>query len=157
MTTSAPRPSGKYIPWYIVLFFAVQTALFAWFVYIAETTHTGLVTGSAYEKGLAYNDTIRRAEAQDGLGFSAEIRNTRDKIAFRLQDAQGKGLASARVRALFFRPAHDGVDFSLDLTDLGGGDYEARYAVPEKGLWEVRVQAETPAGPYQASKRMVIE
>jgi nitrogen fixation protein FixH len=155
--TATPRPSDKYIPWYIVLFFALQAALFAWFIYIAQTTHTGVVTEEPYKKGLSYNKTIEKAAAQDALGFISSITQKSDKIVFTLHDRHGAGISGAKATLSFFRPAHDGIDFTLPMTDIGDGVYEAAYSLPEKGLWELRIHAKTGGTPYQASKRMVLE
>lgn len=147
----------SWVPWYIVLFFAAQMVLFAWFTYIAETTHTGLVTEQAYEKGLAYNGTIEKARRQEALGFSSLIERDGQRIAFTLKDRQGREVTDARVRLSLFRPVHDGIDRAFDMTGGENGLYTATVEWPEKGLWELRFHAQTPEGDYQASKRMVLE
>ena len=155
--TSQPRPSDKWIPWYIVLFFAAQTVLFAWFAYIAETTHTGLVTEQAYEKGLAYNGTIKKARRQEALGFSSAIERDGRRIIFTLKDGHGRGVTGAHVRLSLFRPVHDGIDRDFDMSGGENGLYTAAIEWPEKGLWELRIHAQTQEGGYQTSKRMVLE
>lgn len=150
------RSSDRLIPWYIVLFFVVLTFVFAGFTYIAQKTHTGLVTDQAYEKGLAYNRTIENARAQDALGLISVIEYKNGKVLFNLKDRNGQIVADAKVTAVFFRPVHDGMDMSVDMT-ARDGIYSALISLPERGLWEVRVHAVTPAGDYQSSRRIVIE
>lgn len=155
--TSQARPSDRFIPWYIVLLFVAQTFLFAWFIYIAKTTHTGLVTEQAYEKGLDYNATIEKDEAQAALGYSSVITKDGDRIILTLKDNAGKGVTAAKTTLWLYRPVQDGTDLSLDMTETAVGEYVAVVQVPKKGLWEVRIHAQTDKGPYQASKRVVFE
>lgn len=154
---SGPRPSDKLIPWYIVLFFVVQTVLFAWFIWLSETTHTGVTTEQAYEKGLDYNGVISKAQEQAALGFTSSIEQSGGEILFILKDAAGKPVAGAKVTLWFFRPVQDGMDSRFDMTERQNGIYALTEAPQEKGLWEVRVRAQTAKGPYQTSKRMVFQ
>jgi len=55
----------KLIPWYFVIFFLVLFIVDGIFVYLATSTHTGVVTENAYEKGLRYNEVIERARAAE--------------------------------------------------------------------------------------------
>lgn len=151
-----PRPSDKLIPWYIVLFFVLQTILFGWFMHVAHISYTGLVTDQAYEKGLAYNNVIDEERAQEKLGFTPSITKQGDNIIFTLQDQHGKSVDASSVIVTFFRPAHAGVDFSREMTPQHNG-YFASATVPEKGLWELRFHAITPQGHYRLAKRMVLE
>lgn len=155
--TVTPRPSDKYIPYYIVLFFIVLTFVFGSFVYLAKTTHSGVVTDAAYEKGLHYNQIIEKAAVQEALGFASTIEKTGGNIVFTLRDKQGAGVSRADVRITFFRPAHEGIDFSLPMAEDRAGVYTAAYTLPEKGMWELRVLAKTKSGPYQATKRIVFD
>lgn len=158
MTTGSagPRPSDRFIPWYIVMFFVFQTVLFGWFTYIAQKTHTGVVTEQAYEKGLAYNDVIEKARQQDALGFSSVIEERDGKISFSLVDHEGRPVQDAKVMVTFFRPVHDGIDTTAEMIGRNGV-YTSAVELSEPGLWEVRVNAKTSRGDYQASKRMTIE
>ena len=153
---SAPHPSDKFIPWYIVLFFVVLTFVFGGFAYVAKTTHTGLVTDEAYEKGLAYNSTIEKAAAQDALGYVSDIGFKDNIIYFSLVDATAQPITNAHVKLWLYRPVHDGDDVRLDMTEVSKGQYKATIAPPEQGMWEIRIHAATPAGDYQASKRVVL-
>ena len=57
----------RIIPWYFVMAFLVIFAVNGLFVYLATTTHNGVVTENAYEKGLDYErivDEVRKQKAQ---------------------------------------------------------------------------------------------
>ncbi|MCE9507971.1 MAG: FixH family protein [Alphaproteobacteria bacterium] len=154
---TGPQPSDRFIPWGIALFFAVQAIGFAWFYRISTATSPGLVTDSAYEKGLQYNDVIAKAAAQDLLGWTSAITRKNEGIEFALRDGQGKPLAGARAHLWLVRPVHDGEDRQLEMKETAPGHYFAALAVPEKGLWEARIRAETPKGAYQSSERIVFK
>lgn len=158
MTSQAePRPSDKWIPWYIVLFFVFLSFVFGGFAYVAQKTHTGLVTDEAYKKGLAYNSVIEKARAQDALGFKSDSRMVNDALRFTLTDRAGRAVIASKVTIWFFRPTQAKADVHGVMTLAQGGGYELTPQLPAKGLWEVRIHAETDEGPYQTSKRMVIE
>lgn len=151
--TTGPRPSDRFIPWYIVLFFVVQGVGFAWFYHLATTTYTGLVTDEAYEKGLQYNQVIARADAQAALGWTSEIVRKGSSIELQLKD-HGKPLAGAAVRLWLVRPVHAGIDQELKMKETAPGLYAVTVTVAEKGLWEARIEAEKSGHTYQASRRM---
>jgi nitrogen fixation protein FixH len=152
-----PRPSDKYIPWYIVLFFVVLTGVFGGFAYIANKTYTGVVTDEAYTKGLEYNSVIKKAEKQDNLGFSSTLEHKNGKIIFTLKDKQGQGVAAGKVKLFLFRPVQDGSDYSQEMSKTASGTYTATVTPPQKGQWEVRVHADTAQGSYQTAQRIVFE
>lgn len=154
--TTGPRPSDRFIPWCIVAFFVAQALLFAWFTYVAKTTYTGLVTEQAYEKGLAYNRTIEKADAQAALGLNSRIEYSNGQVVFSLRDRDERPVSGAKVTGVFFRPVHDGMDVSFEMKEDSEA-YRAAISPPEKGLWEVRLRAVTVQGEYQASQRIVVE
>ena len=151
---TGPRPSDRFIPWYIVLFFVVQTGFFAWFYHIAASTFTGMVTDRAYEKGLQYNQVIAKYNAQEKLGWTSEITRKGNGIQLILKDARGNLLSGAKVRLWLVRPVHDGVDQHLEMQEMATGDYFSPLALPEKGIWEARIEAESQGHTYQSAKRM---
>ncbi len=152
-----PRPSDRYIPWYIVLFFVAQTVLFGWFTYIAETTHTGLVTEQAYEKGLHYNKTIEKERLQKSLGLTSSVTHNGSNITFKLQDKNGANIMHAIVTLWLYRPTQDGKDIRVGMTETSTGEYTATVGSAMKGLWEIRIHALTDTNDYQTSQRVVFE
>src|SRR5688572_2876208 len=55
-------------------FFGVIFAVNGVFLYMALSTHTGLVAQEPYRKGLHYNDRIAAAERQQALGWTSDLR-----------------------------------------------------------------------------------
>lgn len=153
-----PRPSDKWIPWYIVLFFVFLSFVFGGFAYIAQKTHTGVVTDDAYKKGLAYNNVIEKAKHQDTLGYVADISMSTDGIVrFRLTEKNGVPVDIKHVAIWFFRPTQAKADVHGVMKPAADGGYQISAALPARGLWEVRILAKTASGHYQAAKRIVIE
>lgn len=156
------RPSDRFIPWYFVLFFSMLAALFTWFVYIAHTTHPGLVTDEAYEKGLKYNTQIARAEAQEKLGWTSttDVRHDGKKsftLSFTLKDKSGAPVAGAKAGVKMMRPSKADMDFSAALTETAPGTYTAAINVPAPGLWEAQVGVSRGQDLYQSEKRMELK
>lgn len=155
--SSGPRPSDKWIPWYIVLFFVFITCVLSVFTWVAVSTHTGTVTDDAYQKGLAYNDTIHKADAQAAFGYVPMLARAGDDIRFTLADAAGHPVELSQASLWLFRPVNARDDLRADMRVEGSGTAVFSADGLAAGLWEVRVRAETPKGSYQYSKRMVFE
>ena len=79
---SGPRKSDKWIPWYFVAFFVVLAILDGIFVTIAATTHTGVITENAYQKGLDYNEVVAASEEQDEIGWVGNIGFEKSTVTF---------------------------------------------------------------------------
>jgi nitrogen fixation protein FixH len=148
----------RLIPWYIVAFFVVVAILDGIFVYLATSTHTGVVTERAYDKGIAYNETVAAAEAQQALGWQGEITLAADRtLTFSLVDADGQPLSGATVKAEFMRPTQAGMDFTVELTEDAAGLYGAAVDFPVEGLWDVRVFALEGERDFQHHQRLVVK
>ena len=148
------RDSDKWIPWYFVAFFAVLAVLDGVFVYIASSTHTGVVTENAYNEGLRYNQTIAAAEAQDQLGWDASISYDNDKLSVALVDANNTAIEDAIIEALFIRPTQDGGDFRLSVAEQSPGLYEKIVSAP-MGQWDVRIYVTWKQKQFQSAQRIV--
>ncbi|TNE62538.1 MAG: hypothetical protein EP335_11910 [Alphaproteobacteria bacterium] len=151
------RKSDRFIPWYFVAFFLTFIVVDAVFVYIATTTHTGVVTDHAYKEGISYNETVAASDAQDRLGWQGTVRL--DGVAgfsFRLADKAGKPLSGAKVQASFMRPTSDGKDFTAELVETEAGLYEAAVAFPLPGVWDARVFAGRDGQEYQHHERLIV-
>ena len=156
MTESKMTKRDRLIPWYIVSFFVVVAIVDGIFVYIATSTHTGVVTEHAYDQGLAYNKTVAASDAQDALGWQSKIVLGADSVlTFSLSDADGQMLEGAAAKAVFTRPTKDGMDFSIELSEQAPGQYVAPVAFPADGQWDVRLFALWNNQDYQSHKRLI--
>lgn len=152
----AVKKSDKWIPWYFVAFFVVLAILDGIFVYIATSTHTGVVTDEAYQRGLDYNDTIAAAEAQVALGWSGTVELRNGQLVGVLSDANGRAMVGARAQAHFFRPTQDGSDFSVSLSEVSDGRYVSPVINAVPGQWDVRIFVEWKQKQFQTAERIVV-
>ena len=149
--------NDRWIPWYFVAFFVVIALVLAGMATVAIRTQTGVVTEHPYEKGLAYNETVKQAEIQDALGWKGDISYENNTINFTLHDKNGKTVIPDKIIAKISRPTQDKMDFSVELKDGS-----AVVDFPAKGSWEIRVFAnvgDKNVGDkkYQQAKRIVVE
>lgn len=156
-----PRPTGSWIPWAFVGLFLVVFAVNGIMVFFAFSSWTGLATEDAYEKGLAYNEQIAAAEAQQSLGWQAELSfaptGAREgRITLKLLGKQGAPLQGAAVSAIWQRPTHEGQDVELALSDHGNGRYRGDVALPLAGQWDLRLRIEHDRGTYRLDRRIMV-
>ncbi|MCH2038403.1 MAG: FixH family protein [Rickettsiales bacterium] len=91
----------KLIPWYFVMFFVFLAIVDGTFVTIATSTHRGLVTDNAYEKGLNYNETISAYDAQKNLNWDSTLHYEQPLLTFALKDEQGMTRLHFRRQILY--------------------------------------------------------
>jgi nitrogen fixation protein FixH len=157
-----PRRSLTWGPWVFFAMFAVVIAANGALVFFAAGSWTGLETDGAYEKGVAYNETLAAARDQAALGWQVEIAlepgaDGQVRIEATFRDRNNRPLHLRAVTARLVRPTHSGHDLALPLARLEAGRYGAETKIPLPGQWDVRVLAEHARGSYQASRRVVVE
>jgi len=151
------RRRGRFVPWVIVAFYLTFMATFIAFVVIAFQHPPSDVTAEAYEKGLDYNTTLDKAQAQARLGWTSSLSVENRQLTFVLKDAAGQGLDGAVARVWFVHPDKSGLDRSVALTGAGHGRYTAPVALPAAGQWEIHVTAEVKGQQYQLAQAMEID
>jgi nitrogen fixation protein FixH len=156
MENVAPRKSDKYIPYYFVAFFVFLAIADGFFVYLATSTHTGVVKEQAYEKGLDYNQVVKAKAVQDALGWEGTIIYENNTLQFTLQDRSGQPLQAEEVTAHFHRPIQAGADFSVTLQPANLGFYSVEVKVPYRGQWDVTVSAIKGEDHYQKRQRILV-
>ena len=149
-------PKKSYAPWYLVGFFVVLAIMDGIFVTIATRTHTGVVTDEAYNRGLAYNETIEAAEAQDALGWQSSVRLDDTGLVFEITDTVGKPLSGASVRAEISRPLEADQGQIVSLNEARPGVYSADIEFPADGQWDARVFLTWQSHTYQTRERLIV-
>lgn len=144
--------SGRQVWWYFAAFFGFVAAVNTVMVTLAIRTHSGMVTDHPYEKGLAYNKIVEAEQQQEAQGWKGRIDYRDHMLSFTLRDKSNRLLSVEKVTASITRPTQQGMDFSMQLK----GE-ETPVHFPQKGLWEVRVDALHDGVRYQQSKRIVVE
>lgn len=151
------KPVDRFIPWMFVLFFAVFMILDAIFVYLAVSTHTGVVTDKAYEKGLAYDSVLEKAAAQKEAGVAFDVSYHDHLFKTSVTDGEGKPIEGASVKVLFIRAVQAGHDFTAALTPSGPGVYSAEVKPPFPGAWTVKVEVQWNDQTYLTTRRVQSE
>ncbi|MBT3456800.1 MAG: FixH family protein [Thiotrichales bacterium] len=147
----------RIIPLYFVAFFVVIAIFDGIFVYLATSTHSGVVTENAYQKGLNYNQYIDAYNLQEIEGWIGHIEFTGSSLIFQLNDKQGKPIETAEVVANISRSTKSGLDFVVLLVHMTNGRYENKaIKFPLKGQWDIRVLAQINQKKYQRSKRIIV-
>ncbi len=134
------RPvTGRSVLWWVISFFVIIFLANIAFVYFALSSWTGLSTENAYEKGVRYNETIARAEAQRKLGWQSTVDFDGDNLVVKLVGKDGNFISGRIVQVEIIRPVHEGLDQKLKLREAGQGIYQAPLKIPQSGRWWVDI------------------
>jgi len=144
----------RFLLW-IFGFFGLFITVDIIFWVVASNSHTGVVVEQAYEKGLAYNDTISKAEAQATLGWLVDVAFDASKVTIMLKDKDAVALKGANIEVTFVRPTREGYDIQQNLSETKPGVYQAEVNLPLQGQWDLRVFITWNGQQYQMSKRVV--
>ncbi|MDA8232906.1 MAG: FixH family protein [Magnetospirillum sp.] len=155
------RQRGWWYPFIFVGLFVVVFGVNGTMAYLATSSFTGLWTQHPYEKGLAYNQNLAMARAQDRLGWTVTATATpagggRADVAITYQDQNGKPVDGLTVSAIFSRPTVVGHDRQVTLTAKGGGVYGGLVALPLRGEWDADILAFGNGETYQMQRRFVL-
>ncbi|MBC7951978.1 MAG: FixH family protein [Rhodospirillaceae bacterium] len=162
--TTVTRPRGWWYPYIFVGCFMIVVAVNAGMAYFATSTFSGISTVGAYQKGLAYNQNIAMAKAQEALGWKVEtkVKPVNDSLAVKAdiavsyRDRDGKPVEGLDVRARLVRPTAKGYDQDLPLAPMGNGLYGGVYTLPLNGVWDMDMVAIKPDVAYEHAQRFVI-
>ena len=139
------RLTGLHVLAILIAFFGIVAAVNVVMIRFALKTHSGEVTSHPYEKGLAYNSTIREAREQEARGWKVDGQATRTpegeaRIEVSARDASGAALTGLKVHALLAAPADVKRDHPLELLEVAPGVY--RGAAPaQAGVWDLELSA----------------
>ena len=141
-----------------VAFFAVVAAENGVFITLAIKTMPGVVTEHAYEKGLAYNQTLEAAQEQEKTGLQGTTTYKDGVLSFSFKHKKnGAPVSGAKVTAKIIRPVTEGHGMDAALLEEGkSGVYMARIALPMQGLWEVKVFSEWQGQSFATSTQLSI-
>lgn len=154
MTTLVARRSS-WIPWIFVIGMAVVVVVNGVLITMALSTFPGLVVQRPYDRGIAYNDELRRNQVQAALGWQVTPRYLDGNFTVRIADAAGVPITGLVVQATLSRPLEADVSIDTTLTSSGQG-YHAALVLPKRGQWEARIVATGPAGDYRAAYRLTV-
>lgn len=169
------RADGWWYPWIFVVGMLVVIAVNIVMITYAITTFPGLETDDAYRKGLAYNQTIVAARAQEARGWHVDVRYApataaaaagassgaagahEGELVVTVVDRAGQPLYGLDVTAALIRPTREGFDSSLNLEPAAAGEYRGEAVLPLGGQWDVRVSARRGNEDFQATRRIMVQ
>ncbi|MGF1456167.1 MAG: FixH family protein [Alphaproteobacteria bacterium] len=155
---------GPFKAWH---FWTIMGALFAvvfivngLFVYFALTSWTGVEEQQAYERGLAYNEALARAEHQKALGWTADVTVDRlageDRVRLSLTGPGAAALTGARVEGTLRRPTQAELDRTVTLEEAGPGVYQTLVDLPARGVWDLRLHVHQGEDTLELRERIIL-
>jgi len=160
-----PRQPGWWYPWIFVGGMLVVIAVNGVLITLAVSTFSGLETEEHYRKGLAYNQALAAAEAQERRGWQMALTFTPESsadgkrqgdLAVTFVGKDGRPLENLEVEAVLRRPAREGFDVAVVLDQRSGGVYGAAVSLPLPGQWEAHVHAYRDGDNFQESRRLSV-
>ena len=150
-------------PWVIgvivMLLIVVVTIIIR--IYIAIDTFPGLVVDDAYERGKYLQENIRKRDAEKpkwntqvkfagAKNFMGDLKipayNKPVKLDYKVTDEQGEPVEPHSVTFYAYRNSDAKQDFSVVMTKVEPGHYQAEITFPLKGVWDTYVAATTGVG-----------
>jgi len=156
------RNSAWRSPWVIawILLVVAVLAVNIVMIYLAMEANPGLVAEDYYERGQDYEDNLVKRMARDP-GWSMQVQppqfvgvSTPARFRFSVVDKAGEPVHPDRVELFAYRPSDARQDFSVVMTEVGPGLYEAEVSFPLKGVWDILVSASVGDQEYHASHRL---
>lgn len=150
------RNMGKVVLWSLIIFFVVFASVDAFFIYKAVNTHVGVVTENPYDKGLAYNETLKNARLQKEMDIADDVDFSDDgMLRWHLLDENEMPIENAQVTAEIFRPINSEHIIQTTLLHKGNGVYQAAPEIPLKGIWTVKLEAKWNSKQYKKTTNII--
>lgn len=160
MTEIISKPfTGRKFFVFLALFFLAIFSANGFLIAKALQSHSGLVTENAYEKGLAYNQTLEQAEFQKSFRWARKLSFSPDysEIVYEIKDAKGAFVTGKAVAVKMVRPVREGYDFDVILTQGKDGRYHAPFKSPLKGSWNAHISVTWDGGTYYDDVPVILE
>lgn len=138
MNTSIQRPwYREALVWLIITPPAAAVIGGIFTIYLAVTTHDGLVVDDYYQQGKAINQTLKRDEAARMQGLRGELRLANDApLELRLQGAN----LPPRLTLKLLHATRAAQDVELTLTRAQDGVYRAQLPALAPGRWHLQLE-----------------
>jgi len=161
MHESRRSSRDRWIPWTFVAFFLVIFAVNGIMLTFALRSFNGLSTDGAYNRGLAYNETLASHQAQYTMGWQVDLTveeaaQKRSIVTFTAFDADGLPLPIDDIKAVARRPISEISDFDVDFRQTGRGLFEAGIDWPLEGQWELRLIIASRNQSYRLDRRIFV-
>jgi nitrogen fixation protein FixH len=152
---------SRWIPWAFVGFFVVLAAIQGVMIWFAIESFSGLTAEDAYQRGIAYNQTLAAKEAETALGWQVTLAWRADRsgpakgrLELKILDRLGQPLQGAEVSARLRRPVGPDNTTTVALKSSGPGLYGADLALALRGQWDVDLDIMTAHGADHLTDRI---
>ena len=151
--------TGRHVLFALIGFFGVIIAVNMVMVVLALESWTGLSDQQSYRKGLAYNETLARAEAQAALGWRSTVSvaaaaDGTHRVGLALVDAAGAPLVGQEVSLRLIRPVGEYPPVETALAEDGAGLYAAEVRLPMAGNWQAEFRVRRDDGDFIVRERI---
>jgi len=158
--TAIARPAFRITGWHVLAgflaFFVAVTAVDVLMVVDAYRTHSGEVSTSPYEDGLAYDSQLDQQRTQARLGWKMTLALAGGEIRVAAQSAGGAPLDGLRLTGRLERPATEKGRMDLTFRPEGKGVYVADARAVQAGAWDARISAYDRHGRrFDAERRLI--
>ncbi len=152
--------TGRNVFLMLVIFFGIMLVANFTMTYYAVATFPGLASDNAYAEGVAYDQEIAAARAQEALGWKVDATITRiapGRSAFSVtqSDAAGNPAEGLEVAAVFQHPSDRARDRRFALAEVAPGVYRGEFAIGS-GDWDLFIEM-TQAGERKFRSHSRIE
>jgi len=159
-TVTAPRPlTGRTVLFCLLGFFGIILAMNVVLIRVAMSSFGGVETESAYKAGLAFNNDISAAQAQDARHWTVEANLHRGANGIRMTvfslDGEGRPLQGLTAEARLSHPTDKRHDMMVDLSEVSPGSYQGLAAAPH-GQWDLVISLKRNGEQVFRSKSRVI-
>jgi nitrogen fixation protein FixH len=154
------RPlTGRRVLLMLVSFFGCIFIANAALIHYAISTFRGEVADHPYEAGLAFNQEIAAAQAQEALhwtvsGVLSRVESNGEQLEIDAHDARGKALTDLQFVATLVAPADKARDRLFVLSEIAPGVYRGQAAVAD-GAWDLLIEAKRDGERIYRSKSRI--
>jgi len=163
MTARSFQLTGAHVFAMLVAFFLAIIIANAIFITLAIRSFPGEQEKKSYLQGLAFNDRLAAREAQERLGWKAEIAGARledgkAEVVLRFRSAAGAPISGLTITGRLARPADDDSDHALAFLATAPGRYSASVDGLAPGAWRLTAAASNERGDrFALEKRLTLE
>lgn len=157
---------GAKVAFAFITFFGVIFAVNIIFVVNALNSHTGVITQNAYEKGLKYNQAIKKSKEADKIPHELNVTNKKDGN-FIVEYTISSNLIFDNVILKVSRPIDGDMDFSVNMvksslkqteeSEITEQKFHAEINFPQKGNWDLIANAKSSDIELRKKNRIFVE
>lgn len=154
------RITGRAVLAVMVGFFGIIFSANALMIWLATSTHTGIVVDSAWRSGGNWQREIESARAQETLGWSVEVEIARNgagaDVVAAVIDSAGAPVDGIDLNLRLVSPTGPAGDQFVTLRAQDAGLYAGTIDRLPAGRWQVLVDAESALGRIYRSQNTVL-